>query len=1010
MKMKETKDYKIDSRNVENIHDKIEALAKSYTPQWKFDVANPDMGSVIALVFANQMMDNVKRYNTLLERFHAEFANMLGISLLPAQPAQTMVSLGLIQDIIPGIYVPKGTKLLSIKDEESIVFETAYPVYVTNSRLQNLYMVSANSGKIVPILGSIDVPELFQESHGEDTNIEEEQNTFSPFGLYRFKEKGIQKNAIIFSHRTIFDIEDENIYMMVQGAGANEFFEGVLKGEFTCVYNTDEGCVPVEHVEIEQEKHRITLRKEKQNKKIEGSSYSSIAFIANQPIKENIVFSKVLFSSSGRERIPSFVGNGTTELLPQDFNPFGDTLSLFSECFIGFDEYFSKSGAKIRLQFHLDIRNHSVQLSKVQENEELKIIKRKPRTIGSDTISDAYAEEISIEYYNGNGWKRLGCNRSYSSLFQNFSGGEVIMEFVSPGDWESNQVSGYEGRCLRIQLLKSDNCYMMPCNHHYPHIKDMIVSYSYEEEYEKPEKVECIYYTRKEDLTGKVVEGKEIPAFIKSAYQKNTLYMGFRNKFEMGPVSLYFQLSDNIQFMGAHIAFYYSTLKGYKPLKIIDNTRQFTQSGTIRFMPPEDMVMVEMEGNRCFWIQMVDMDNVFSENSGYRPWIQQIKLNVVEAANIETLPEQSFYMDMVTANMKFQLNAGNILDADVWVNEKGRMTQTQMKQMLRDMPEDTKAEYDFTGRIQEFYVRWTEVDNFENTVATDRYYMLDRMSNQILFGDGVHVMIPRELDGTAFRIVIRSCDGADGNVPTDSIQDTVSNINYIDTIRNISVAYGGTNLETVESALRRSANMISSRKRLVTQNDYVREILAMSDNIDKVACVIGQSIDGSTDSDYISIVLLMKDFGKNAYSFYKLLPMLQKHLQENCEITVAPDKLQIVEPITAELSMEVWTSESKDGTDFEIQEKLKKGLDEYLNPVSGNRGTGWQIGEIPTRSQIMMKLNSLKTGIMIRKIAMIVKYADAEGIHECDIQRLPENPFYICNSGTHKIHIFMDRN
>ncbi|MDD2972849.1 MAG: hypothetical protein PHE02_12055 [Lachnospiraceae bacterium] len=999
--MKETKDYKLDKMELKDIQDQITHLAKSYTPEWKFDTTNPDIGSVIALVFSEQTMENKKRFNTFLDRFHTEFANMMGISLLPAQPAQTMISMGLIQDTIPGTYVPKGTKLLSGGENENVVFETSHPVYVTNSKLTNIYMVSGEDGRIIPILGRIPVPSLFKE---EEANEVQEEEGFVPFHLFQYKEQGVQKNAIIFYHKTIFDVENETIYMDFQGESV--FLEELSKGTIDCVYLSEKGVLPVEELQVDPGRHRIMIRKRLKCHKTEAEGYCALAFIARNPILEDMHFSRVLFASSGEERIPDFVGNGNTDLIPTDFNPFGDTLALFSECFIACDDYFAKAGARVKIRFQMEILEHTVRLSKQQEDEELKIIKRKPRTITSDVVGECYAEEISIEYYNGNGWKRLECDRNYNRLFENADGGMISISFLCPSDWESITNSGYEGRAIRIQLLKSDNCYLIPCNHHYPHLENMKISYSYEERYEPPEKVECIYQTKKVDISNLIASGKTAKAFSKSDYISNALYMGFDKKFENGPVSIYFKMQDDMPFMGTDLEFRYSTINGFKKLRVVDHMRKFTKSGTIRFMPPEDMAMASMEGIRRYWIMLVDDKRIFREDSGYRPKIQQIQMNVVEASNIETLAEESYYMDTVTAHMKFQLNASNILDADVWVNEKSRMTQRQMKQMLREYPARTRAEYDFMGNIQEFYVLWTEVDSFEQSVSTDRHYMLDRIRNQIMFGDGIHVMIPRELDGTAFQIIIRSCEGVRGNVEVNTIQESLANINYIDNISNITMAYGGTNLETVDSALSRSANMLSSRKRLVTQNDYIREVHAMSDNIDKVKCIVGRSADGSFNVDYISIVILMKDYGRNAYSFYKLLPLLQKHLQENCEITVLPANLQIVEPIAMELSVEIWTGESKDETDFEIQEKFREGLRSYLDPVTGNRGNGWEIGEVPKKAQIMMKLNSMKTGAMIRKMAMNVKYTDAQGVHECDIDHLPENPFFICKSGAHKIHIF----
>ena len=69
--------FKLDSRSVEDIHKQIKDLAASYVPEWNFTTSNPDIGSVLALLFANQMGKNVNRFNHMLERYRTELVNLM---------------------------------------------------------------------------------------------------------------------------------------------------------------------------------------------------------------------------------------------------------------------------------------------------------------------------------------------------------------------------------------------------------------------------------------------------------------------------------------------------------------------------------------------------------------------------------------------------------------------------------------------------------------------------------------------------------------------------------------------------------------------------------------------------------------------------------------------------------------------------------------------------------------------------------------------------------------------
>ncbi|MEG2144763.1 MAG: hypothetical protein RRY40_05475, partial [Oscillospiraceae bacterium] len=68
--------YIIDKRSREDVVKEIDSLAKSYTPQWKFDVSNPDMGSSIALIFAHLLSGSIARANLLNDKSQRELADL----------------------------------------------------------------------------------------------------------------------------------------------------------------------------------------------------------------------------------------------------------------------------------------------------------------------------------------------------------------------------------------------------------------------------------------------------------------------------------------------------------------------------------------------------------------------------------------------------------------------------------------------------------------------------------------------------------------------------------------------------------------------------------------------------------------------------------------------------------------------------------------------------------------------------------------------------------------------
>ena len=996
--------FKLDSRSVENIHKQIKDLAASYVPEWNFTTSNPDIGSVLALLFANQMGKNVNRFNNMLGRYRTELVNLMEISPLPAKPAETTILMNVASEAEEGIHIPKGSKFLADIEDGRIVFETAFPVYLTPSKLKTMFMTSGNSGKILPLMGGLRKKNYIETEtiiSSEDTEGSENESTeMKPFSLFQFAQEGLERQAVVLYHSNVFDVEGETIYCRIKGAPG--LLERIEKGEFRFLYYTEEGFLPIENCRV-MGKH-ILLMKTKANKPvvINNQSYSVFVLEAKEPQKENILMESISFSSAGSPSYASYVGNGTKDYNVERFSLFGDTLSLFAECYIGFDHYFSKKGAKICLDFHGSFQERYVGLSRQEEEEKLKVIKKKPRASSEIQVSYAKPEEISIEYFNGIGWKRLECDKEYSRMFAEGKESDYKLTFTCPKDWEVSGIGAYNGRMLRIQLLRADNCYFQPCFHQMPMISDLMISYSYEDNFMLPELGKVFVGTEITDVTNKILEGESFTAFSKGNYNDTALYLGFDRKFEKGPVSLWWQIEGVQRTKNCSLRFFYSTIHGFKEMKVVDYTSNLSRSGIMMFLPPADMAVTNMEGRKCCWLKIC---NVEAKEFTQTVNVRQISTNGVIAYNTETLPIQEFYLEEAKTALVFPLRAEGILDAEVWVNEKNEFTQEDMERMAAEMPEQIRIERNYLGEISEFYVKWEETKQFYATKPEDRHYILDRMNGRILFGNGVRIKVPQNTDGVAFTVQLRCCNGSKGNVAAGAITESSSNWLFVQNIYNPKAAFGGSDMETMERVLQRGASLFSSRGRFVTEQDYEREILHFSDNVDKVSIINGVGRDGIYNERMLNIVLLMKDCMKGSESFIRLQNELKQHLLEHCELSISPKELQIEEPVFVELNVDIWASVLKMEDSFEIQNLIQDTLKDYLNPISRVSDSGWNIGVLPRKSQILMRLNSLKIPAVIQHMVVTAKYEDSKGVHEVDIEDIRKSPYMVVVSGNHHVYI-----
>ncbi|MCI9083146.1 MAG: hypothetical protein HFI70_12820 [Lachnospiraceae bacterium] len=975
-------EFKLDQRNTEDIVKEIADLAQSYVPEWKFDAQNPDIGSTLALLFAEQMESGIRKFNRLLEQFQIEFVNMLDISLLPVHPSEALV----LFCPSAGTWLNKGTRMSAEGEEKNIQFRNSQGCYLTDSRLTHCFEAEGGTGVMIPVLGNFPQTAYFAE---DDLTGEE---SFRGNKLFVFPERGIERHALLLGHEHIFDIANDKIY--IKFCGGENLAERIINEEFRLLYPSCQGMQRAEKVKLQGEILVI-------ERNLPVLPYLVIEAV--QAPKDVIVLEDILVSSEGKSRQAVYAGNGNIEFDVDKFCPFGDKLQLFDECYIGDDNCFSKKNAWIQICFEVSFAKQTVGLDFFEPEEDLRIIKRKPPFMSKQRLAETAVEEISFEYFNGQGWKRLVLEQDCSRMFASARQGTYKICFWCPPDWKSSQSGSFQGRCIRMRLMKADHCYFLPCRHIYPVLEHLEISFSYMRKYERPLCLERFYENEKIDLAREWKGQKKVTVFAPPRHEKHTLYLGFDKKMEYGPVNLYFEFASSTGRAGTKLCFEYSGKHGFRSMQVWDGTEGFLHTGIVSVAAPEDFTERKELGVSRYWIRI--RDEYAGSEQRELPFLKQVSVNGVLVQNIEFLEEEEFYIEQVRPNMVFSLSEKYIVDADIWVNEKDTCPMDQREEMLREHPEQVRAEYDLMGNIQDFYVKWQETGNFEYSYSGGRYYILDRARGQVRFGDGVHVNIPQVTDSTAFLAAVRVSEGAAGNVPADTIRDFVSNTEFQGTFTNPLPAFGGTDQENIFQAVNRGMAWFGSQGRLLTRADFIQELKGYSENIDKVSLVAGQTPEGKKDPGHICLVVMMKDFAKGSRSFQKEAEGMEKYLYSRCEMTVEKGKLSIVQPVPVQISVELWLEDSEGEERFEIERKMTNMLQKFLNPVGDAFQEGWKIGILPRKTQILMSIHAAFHRIHIRHMTVTGRYQYQGEIFERELERIPQSSFFICQSGRHKVHV-----
>ena len=997
----------LDPRTQADLCARVEELASSYTPEWRFDRRNPDIGSTLALIYTSQMADNIRRLNQLPEKYHTEFVNLLGLTLKPAYPASGVAVVELLRGTVPGVALPRGSRLMADgADGSPILFETTGDVYLTNARVTDVLSLSGTQGRIQPLLGGPKPVQLVprtQELLEAGTAPEMAPESPAPFHLFDYEEPGIEKNALLLYHRSMFG-GDSSVPIQIALStpeGTSLASELTDPARWRWSYYDGEELRPF--ASVEERDGTVLLRRESASEllTLDGAEYHLICLEALSSVSTAVTVGDIRVASTGEPAAPELILHNGEELEAEACMPFGDTASLFDECYLCDDQVFAQQGASVTLRFRLESRKKLLRLTAQQESEELKIIKRKPRAVQFDTASTA-PERIAMEYFNGRAWRRLPCDSEWATVMDGTHGGEVRITFQCPADWVPVPVNGYTGRSLRLRVIQADNCYLLPCEHTMPLLRDVRLSYVYTGQWKQPQRLRTVCGTRTEDQSKALLNGGPVTVFAPLPYPAASLYLGFDRPLEGAPVSMLFDVEENVHFHMEPVCFEYSTRTGFKQMKVIDGTGDFSGAGTVLFMPPADFAPLEVEGVRRWWLRLRGSENAVR---GYHALVRSIQLNAVDIRNQQTQDEEAFYVETAVANMTFPLAAKNILSAEVFVSELGQLSRRQMRQMLEEQPQNVRVEYDFLGEITAFYVRWTEVDTFDRSKPGDRHYMIDRVRNQLVFGDGVHVRIPQARQEAAILVRAVSCDGAQGNVPAGAIDRFFGNVMYVQSVHNPVATYAGSDLEDLDSARRRGADLLGGRGRLISELDFVRAVRAFSGTVEKVKCVTGRDIDGKPDPSLITIAVMTRDYNEGAYSFNNIREPLRRQLLSRCDATVEPECLVLSEPVYVEISVSVWVKVDNAARAFDVRNLILDSVQDFLDPLARPGHSGWEIGTLPSEGQLKMLLQSLRFQGHVGRMIAVARYVDRNGVHETGLDQLPDTPFAIGVSGEHHVYI-----
>lgn len=1004
---------KVDPRNFKSLLEEKRNIAQLYTTEW--DAADDkDTGVALLKIFTHMQEEIISRLNKVPEKNFTAFLEMIGLKLMPAQPAKAPVTFYLPENLSGGVFIPAGTKVAADETEKHKVlnFETTNGIFATSAAIEHIYGVDPDNDIIYRYTDDFLKGKEFLIFKTEGNKEEANSNDIDSY-------PNKQEHVLYLGHKELFNLK--NTAMIELNFGNSNIEQ--LKNFIWEFWGKNGELIPIErsNIKLGNDSLILTIVEPIGEKEINGVKSSWIRCRADKVTKSlTLPINKIWIQKVGladSQTIKPDIGffNQIPLALNKDgtqdgtFYIFGQQPRLFDTFYIASQEAFSKRNAKITITF----------IKTVKEIE-----------IKPDNV------KLSWEYWNGTIWCALQPDDKELKNFESDNQGySRDITFDCPLDIEEIEVNNVKNYWIRVRLVDGNygqNQYThVPAGkdshnndvpEHWeviskfkaPIVNEISIHYSIDE---NKDLQTCFSYNNLE-YHYLAQESKKRTAFklFTSLPEKNTiLYFGFKDAFKKGNISIFFSLEDQDHTLESRpkIRWTYWS-KAPNLIKDTIGTKEISLASTIGISSGTELIFEETIGSETI-TETAFVDSPLSneiiklkEELNYEFTKDAL---VFKRSNLEVTDNTKYLTTTGTLEFigpsdqskthKFGIesywlmgefiNKGHeqlikgIYPNTVWVEQvetikdeilgsgDGEKNKSysffgvpvispeiwiRHKDIISENEEDTPAIEDIkeikddTGKTLEKWVRWKMVEDFVDSGPRSRHYTIDNAIGTVQFGDGEHGMIP-PMGQDNIKATYKTGGGVLGNVGKSEIKTLKSSISGIDYITNHEPAEGGSDTELLSDIFERGPYLIKHRDRAVTKEDFERIAKAASSYIARTKCVIKEN--------KVTVIVIPKGEEDKPEPSKGLMEIVRKSLLERSLNMILEESLLITGPGYKEIKVKVDVIPESIDQVIPLEKTVLKKLRDYLHPLKGgNEGTGWEFGRDVHISDVYALLEGIK--------------------------------------------------
>ncbi|MEH1969372.1 putative baseplate assembly protein [Nostoc sp.] len=695
------------------------------------------------------------------------------------------------------------------------------------------------------------------------------------------------------------------------------------------------------------------------------ASTDSFVFGGGQPIEKLL--------NSPDLQIETVFSNNLRVDLSNGFYPFGESPKFGNSLYLAHSQIFAQKDINIIINIKL------VPLADYSATPEAK---------PSDNL------KLKWEYWNGINWKEL------EKDFQDTTKALTVdgkIEFKFDEQPVKTKVNNLESFWIRVRIIAGKYGDFAA-----PLISSITISYTLtpqEEQSNEP----SLYFGFSLPPEVKEFPNRPISMFIGLVEPK----YNYDEKSKEGGVTE-IKKTEHIQ-----LFWQYWNGKDWVKFTVSDGTENFTRPGVITFLLPKDFTPRRDFGLLFrYWLRVQKNAGIYQ----IEPKLRRVLLNTVMAVHSVTIRNEILGSSDSSENQKFRTTQSPVLRSQLSVLGSQQLEVREPELPSADELAKLKKEegdnpittiLDPTERPKEVWVRWHEVPDFYGSGARDRHYVINHLTGEIQFGDGLNGLIPPLAKSNIRMAYYQTGGGIVGNKPAGTIVQLKTTVPYVNKVTNYEAAAGGADAETRESLIERVPRRIRHRGSAVTFEDFEDLAKEASLEVARAKCVplrnlVANPLNENKVLGALSVIIVPHSTDKNPLPSLELIGRVKSYLEARADPTTSiyvVGSLYIKVNITAELVL--YSLEGASSVEQVVEQKLAN----FLHPLTGGfDGNGWDFGRLPYKSDFYALLEAVPGVDYIRSLIVDPDYTKPETISE-DINKFLNTKRFVVYSGKHNISL-----